>query len=470
MLESIKDDAKMPFFIGAFCIVLLALFALFWVLKKDYQPIFTDLNPEDSAAMIEQLDKIEANYRVNQSSGTLEVPASELHSTRLKLMSSDVALAGGVGYEVFDNSDFGMTEFAQKINYQRALEGELQRTITALEQVRHARVHLVMPDRNLFRDDQKEPTASVTLLLQDGASLSSEQTTGIQRLVSASVPNLKENMVTISDHNGKTLTPQIPADQSVQMVPWQLQQKMNAEDYLVEKINKVLGKAFDLNQVSISVDIIMDFSQVKKTEEQVIPIANGRGIYKEKESRLGGGASSKNKGQNVTREVEYKMGRSVAETVESPGRITRINIGIMLPASLSEQGRQDIQRLIEVTAGINPERGDSVAIYAYNAVASEVSTEVPVQDVLDNKPTFADQEIFKQHQDGLVEAQQAIQPPSLVSALNQYWQYLIVIVLVTFLLALMVVRLFTGQREQKLSVDEREKVLMQLQHWLSEAK
>lgn len=481
MLDNIKDSAKIPLLVGVIFIVLLTIAALYWVLNKEYQPLFSDMLPEDSASMIGQLDTLETHYRINNKTGNIEVPASEIHSTRLKLMSTDIALTGGVGYEIFDNSDFGMTEFAQKINYQRALEGELQRTITALEQVRQARVHLVMADRGLFRDKKNESTASITLLLQDNAQLRPESIKGIQRLVSASVPDLKENKVTISNHNGKTLTEALPGDESIQMVPWQLQQKIQAESYLSEKINKVLSKAYDLDKISISVDIVMDFSKVKKMEEQVVPIEKSQAVIKEKEVRLGGKDASNRNGQNITREVEYKMGRSVAEIVESPGRIARITIGVMLPDNIPEKSLVEIQRLIEVTVGISKERGDSIAVYGYKPVSSDNDSisESEIlsarEAVIENLSSVSDQTIMS---DSITENNDKSSP--LVELhqkeLNGQWErlisqyYWLFVIIILSAVSLLFIKFLPRNKPKKLSADEREKVLMQLQHWLSDAR
>ncbi len=472
MLSSIKDSARIPFIIGVACILLVAGFSAYWLLiRADYKPLFPELQIEDAAEIASQLDKIESSYRINGSSGALEVPAKDVHSTRLKLMSSNTALKSGIGYEVFDNSDFGMTEFAQKINYQRALEGELQRTISSLDHIKNARVHLVMPDKKLFRDNKQEPTASVTLLLQNGAYLDRGQIVGMQRLVSAAVPRLKESMVTISDHKGKTLSQPVPEDQYVQMVPWQLQQKMNMENYLANKITKVLAKGFDVEKLGISVDIAMDFSQVKTMEEQMIPAENGLAISKEKESRIGvSGQKNKKSGQNVTREVEYKLGKSIAETIEAPGRITKVNIGVMLPSVLSENKKEEIQRLIEVAAGVDSNRGDSIAIYSYDlpdepviAVISNEMDHFPVlENALDSSMPNVDLLQVKVAEDSL--------GIPFLERVKEHQIFIIALCAFSFLffIGYIFLRRTADKKRKKLDAFEREKVLMQLQHWLSE--
>jgi len=477
MMNGFGAQAKTNLVIAGVIIAVLLAFSAYWIFSKEYQSLFVGLEPKDSAAVVKQLDEMKVNYKINKDNGNVEVPAGELHNIRLKLMGSDVALNGGVGYEIFDNSDFGMTEFAQRINFQRALEGELQRTIMSLKQVKQARVHLVLPERSLFRDNKEAPTASVTLIMKKGMVLDNAQITGIQRLVSASVSGLKEHMVIIGDQDGMTLTQAMPMDEAVQVIPWRLQQKMDVEQYLIEKVNRVLVHAFGQDKVMVSVDVVMNFNQVTKKEEKVIPLGEGSAISRQKETTFGKSGKSKNGTNNTTREIEYEMGHSIAEIVESPGELKKINVGILLPSSLTEKDAEQIQRLVEVTVGIDKVRGDSVALYFGNnrrvtssmaasqvvaprASASELSNSLPanvVPNVLPSSPV----DIETKNVEGFLEYIQS--------------NKLMFIVFSAILLLLCLVVWFFSRskkvdKEVLLSTDEREKLLMQLQHWLSEAK
>jgi flagellar M-ring protein FliF len=132
------------------------------VLRVDYQTLFADLDPQDAASMVAELDKLHVPYRLNAEGTAIQVDSAQVHALRLKLMGKSSAMRGGVGFEIFNNTDFGMTEFAQKINYQRALQGEIARTVMGLGVVRQARVHLVLPDRGLFQQAQTAPKASIS--------------------------------------------------------------------------------------------------------------------------------------------------------------------------------------------------------------------------------------------------------------------------------------------------------------------
>src|SRR5262249_51636316 len=145
-------------------------------------------------------------YRLENDGTTILVDKSQVHALRLKLLGKSGTLKSAVGFEIFNNTDFGMTEFAQKINYQRALQGELARTIQSLDEVKNARVRLVLPESGLFKKSGQKPKASITLAIKEGRSLAPEQVVGIQRLVAAAVPEIEPSAVTIADQRGVTLT------------------------------------------------------------------------------------------------------------------------------------------------------------------------------------------------------------------------------------------------------------------------
>src|SRR5262249_15138494 len=162
--------------------------------------------PHDAAAIAAELERMKVPYAVSDDGTTILVDKANVHATRLKIMGKGVDLKGTVGFEIFNNTDFGMTEFAQKINYQRALQGELARTIGALAEVKSARVHLVLPESGLLRRSAAKPKASVTLAMRGAERLSPEQIQGIQRLVAASVAEMEPAAVTVLDQQGVALS------------------------------------------------------------------------------------------------------------------------------------------------------------------------------------------------------------------------------------------------------------------------
>lgn len=178
----------------------------FFFLRADYAVLASDLRPEDASAIVTELETRKTSYRIEDGGKTILVPAAQADATRVAIAGSDAAARGQIGFELFNKSDMGLTNFAQKINFQRALQGELVRTITALEGVENARVHLAIPERSLFRGERTAPSAAVTVTMKQGRMPDPARVSGIQRLVAAAVPDLPEAEVVVLDGQGRVIS------------------------------------------------------------------------------------------------------------------------------------------------------------------------------------------------------------------------------------------------------------------------
>ena len=172
---------------------------------ETFQYAFTNLSAEDSAEAAAALKAANVPFRLEASGAALAVPASKVHDARLLLAAAGLPRGGGVGFELFDRGDLGLSEFTQKVNLRRATEGELARTIGRLAAVRSARVHLSMGEKGLYRDDDRKPSAAVVVNLQPGRTLADKELAGVRHLVSAAVPGLLHEQVTIVDGRGSVL-------------------------------------------------------------------------------------------------------------------------------------------------------------------------------------------------------------------------------------------------------------------------
>jgi flagellar M-ring protein FliF len=182
--------------------------AYYWFLSGDYGVLARGVRAEEAAAIVEELRKQEIAYELRDGGTTILVPASQLDAVRLHVASGDLPVKGTVGFELFNQSDMGLTDFAQKVNYQRALQGEIARTIMAMDGIAHARVHIALPERALFRMTRSEPRAAVTLTPQQGVQIDGDRIAGIQRLVAATVPDLALDQVAVLNERGQLLTPE----------------------------------------------------------------------------------------------------------------------------------------------------------------------------------------------------------------------------------------------------------------------
>ena len=230
--------------LGALLILGVAIAAGFYLLRPDYQVLFAGLTPQDTASMTAELDKQKIPYALadGDDGAMIMVDRPDVYKTRIKLMGKDIPLHGAVGFELFNNSDFGMTEFAQKVNYQRALQGELIRTILSITTVRDARVLLVLPEQGLLKQNVNKPKASVTLTMKPEQKLRPEQVTGIQRLVSSAVPGIGVEDVTIVDQSGVALTRAPGEGDAADNNTARLELKRDTETYLAKKAETVLDQ------------------------------------------------------------------------------------------------------------------------------------------------------------------------------------------------------------------------------------
>lgn len=380
--EELDTRGRTGVLAGALVIAALVAAFAWWTLHRDYQVLFKDMASRDAAAVVAELKRLKVPYRLEADGTTVRVPADTVHETRLALMGRNVPLSGGVGFELFDHNDLSTTEYAQKINYQRALQGELARTVMAIEGVRHARVHLVLPDASLFRRDRSAPKASVSLLLQPGRNLSESQILGIQRLVAAAAPGLEPAMVTVVDQRGVTLS--APADSApLAAAAGQLRMKKEVEEYLTRKVAAVLDRTFGPGQAIVSIDVALNSDEVRLTKQEVVPASGGGHVQAsgvlvhrrevvQRQSRpatvrvADGEAPGERReaGQyNSTLETSYEVSRRVEQIVTAPGGIQRVSVGVVLPRNVSADMAAQVRSLVTMAAGLEIEkRGDAIVV------------------------------------------------------------------------------------------------------------
>lgn len=224
----------------------------FFLWRTSYAPLFTDLRPADAATIVADLEQKKIPYRLANGGTTILVPEDAVDGSRLSVMTEDLPLKGTVGFELFNKSDMGLTDFAQKINYQRALQGELERTIMTLDGIDSARVHLSLGEDRIFRDDRVPPKASVTIRMQKGAVLSVNAAQGIQRLIAAAVAGLGVGDVVILDEKGRVVGPSAPS-LTRDVVPPLVQEEKAIEDYYEARVRQALERAYPQEHIGVTV-------------------------------------------------------------------------------------------------------------------------------------------------------------------------------------------------------------------------
>jgi flagellar M-ring protein FliF len=246
-------------------------FLLTWSETGDLHPLYSNLAPEDAAEIVNQLKEKKIPYQLTMDGTGVRIPYEKIYETRLELASQGLPRGTGIGFEVFDDTQLGMTEFVQNVNYQRALQGELSRTINTLMEVESSRVHIVMPARSLFIEEEEPATASVILKLRRGKYLSKEQVQGIVHLISSSVSRLSTEDVTIIDNSGKMLAGFKEKSTVSQITSNQLAFQEKKERLLENRVKTMLESVLGQDKAIVRVSCLLNFTQQEKTEELFLP-------------------------------------------------------------------------------------------------------------------------------------------------------------------------------------------------------
>ena len=238
--------------------------------EPDYKVLFSNLTDKDGGQITAALQQMNVPYKVG-ASGSVEVPTVTVYDLRLKLAAQGLPKAGNVGFELMDNEKFGISQFAEQVNYQRAIEGELGRTIESINSVEAARVHLAIPKNSVFIREQQAPTASVVLTLTPGRALDEGQIAGIVYLVSSSVPELVAKNITVVDQNGNLLSSRLSDDGQSGLNQHQVKYVRDIEQTMVKRVQTILEPLVGRNNAHAEVTAEVDFSEVEKTAELYDP-------------------------------------------------------------------------------------------------------------------------------------------------------------------------------------------------------
>ncbi len=391
-----------------------------WTQQPDMQVLFTNLNPEDAAGIVDKLKETKVPYETTGGGNTILVPSAQVHEMRLQLATQGLPHGGGVGFEIFDRSSIGMSDFVQKLNYRRALQGELARTIAQMPEIERARVHLATPERRLFSNDENRARASVVLSLRNGQALAKTQVNGIVHLVSSSVEGLQVKDVTVVDGHGRLLSSAAGGDDATGLTGSQLEYQRTVEKDIETRIQTMLERIVGANKAVVRVSSILDFRKVETTEERYDPNsqvvrseqrgqekANGvngvsSGGVPGVQSNLPEGAgqepvqTSSNNNQTKNETVNYEISRTVSRVVESSGSIKQLSVAVLVDgiyetAAPSEAGKaasdtakkytarpeEDMKRIEEIVKkamGYSAERQDQVQV---TNVQFDIATEEP---------------------------------------------------------------------------------------------
>ncbi len=392
------------------------LLMLFWFNQISYKVLYSNLYQEDASRVVAFLEKEKVKYKIENGGSTILVPEDKVYNMRLSLAGAGTLHGQGVGFEVFDSTQIGQTDFIQHINYQRALQGELARTISEYPDISSARVHLVIPDKSLFIEEQAPTSASVVLKMESSSSLTQQEIQSIVNLVATGVEGMTKEHITISTTKGRVLY-EPESEDGIGMTNTQFQYQQNMQRNLEKRIEQLLTPIVGQDRVIARVSADLDFSQTNINEEIYDPESSVVRSEQRSEEETAGTTRTEqgvpeaeyqalNEGRTDTSQsssrtastTNYEINKVDKHTVLSLGRINRLSVAVIVDGTyqkneqgeyvyqpLSEAQMTRIRSLVEKAVGFDAARADSVEVSNISFGAPEVE---PVPSISDTFATY----------------------------------------------------------------------------------
>ncbi len=386
-------DTKSMIMIGIAIVAVMILIGKM-ILTPKYQTLFSNLDQSDAAAISSYLEKSKIKFKISPEGDTITVAGASVPKLRLDIASKGLPKGTGVGFEIFDKTNLNISDFNQKINYNRALEGELARTISSLDSIKAAKVHLAIAKKSIFKNEQTETKASVVITPEFGATLKEEQIKGIQHLVASSVEGLSPQNVQITDHEGKALVQ--PTDEgSLKSIQAEGNDKKlrDFEKKLEDDLQQLLSPILGDGNVLINVTAEMNFDEsemnielysptVGEEGEKAEPVVRSEKVTSEKyrndtPRNFGTVGTQTNmpsfvkKGEvrqenrdylKEDKTMNYEISKSVERIRKATGFVKKISVAVVANKELSPSERSTLRQTVQVAAGLNMDRGDQVIV------------------------------------------------------------------------------------------------------------
>lgn len=359
--------------------------------KPDYEVLFANLSSDDLGSVTLKLKEMRINFKIGAGETAVLVPSKDVFDLRIQLASEGLPRGGGVGFEIFDKSTLGMTEFIQRLNLMRATTGELTRTINSLDVVESSRVHIAAPEKSVFMEEERKTTASVVLKLK--RRLTPSQVQGISHLVASSIEGLAPEDVTIVDMKGNILAGGQQENTVGQLSLNQLEYKENIARIIENRILSMIGSVLGRDKITTKVSVEVDFQQTEETEEIYDPDSQvARSEQRNEESTIGstpvGGvvgvtanqpgvqaaqasSGSPAQSQKLSETINYEINKIIKRTVKPVGEITKLSVAVMVDGTYDKDNKYvprtaeemaQYKKIVERAVGYDEDRGDQIEI------------------------------------------------------------------------------------------------------------
>ena len=361
--------------------------------RTSYAALYSGLKEEDAAQIVGKLKEQKVEYRLAGGGGTIEVPTDKVYETRLALAEAGLPKGGSVGFELFDGTHVGLTQVGERVNYQRALQGELERTISEIESVDSARVHIVLPEQKLYSEEETRPSASVVLKLKGGNGLSKKQVRGIVNLVASAAEGLSTDDVKVLDTSGVLLS-ELKGPDGEEMtggnsVMGRLQMAREFEHQTEQKVQSMLDEVAGPGKAVVRISATMDFDnrETEKADYQPATANSGKGVLEKQQEKtetyngrafqLAAGVPGTSSNLGIippktatgtdgftSTEVNntYQVSKTLEHSKSAPGQVKRLSVALFVDESLGGNQLQAVKNAAAAAAGIDPARGDQIVV------------------------------------------------------------------------------------------------------------
>lgn len=376
-----KLNARQKLMLGGGILLTLVLLAilLFFLNEPNYSTLYSGLSQEDASKVVEYLGNQKLLYRIDDNGQTIKVPREKVYELRLALAGKGIPSSGVIGYEIFDKTTMGMSEFMQKLNNKRAIEGELTRTIQQLDGVVGARVHIVIPQKTIFKEEEKTPSASVVLKLRNNSTPTKENIQSIVNLICGSVEGLQPAKVSIIDTKGRILNSDTEDGPLAYASSKQYEIKRSVENYLAQKAQSILDNVLGYGNAMVQVNADLNFAQVEKTMEQYDPDSqvaiSEQTIKTNNQGKIQRDTTAQSNENTLT---NYEISKTIQKVIEESGNVKRLSIAAVIndiPKEVKkgdktevvyeQRNPQQIKKLEDIiknAVGLDPTRNDQFSI------------------------------------------------------------------------------------------------------------
>ncbi|MFN8009015.1 MAG: flagellar basal-body MS-ring/collar protein FliF [Terriglobia bacterium] len=419
--DKLSINQKLSIFVLAAVVFAGMSVLIYFMNQEDYQTLYSNLSAEEASTVVNKLKELKVTYQLADAGRSVRVPAARVDELRIQLASEGLPQSGKIGFEIFDKTNLGMTEFLEKVSYKRALEGELSRTILSLKEIAEARVHLVLPKESLFQEKAEPTKASVVVKLNSGKQLNEGVVSGIVHLVASAVEGLSPENVTVLDSSGRLLSSRHASSEEA-LSSTQMELKTRAEKELTAKIINILEPVVGEGRVKADTSVVLDFNRSEQTEEKYDPQQNAiRSQQKNQEqsqpiasgTAAGVPGTTSNQanpapnfiplsgrlGSSFSKQSEttnYEVSKVIRHTIEPVGDVKRLSVAVIVDDAVKTEPGSDgnpvkktvprsaddlkkIKDLVSAAIGIDTGRGDMLTVenVSFDVQSTSLDTRQP---------------------------------------------------------------------------------------------